>query len=101
VLVNLTYVALLWETFERAEETEISAQARRMMRVRSFFDVGSLHYRDGAVGQISPLRLGTGLLLFGLLSPAGSSPGRRSGYQNFCNFKGSLASEGMVSRRGQ
>jgi hypothetical protein len=29
-------VALLWETFERAEEKEISAQARRMMRVRSF-----------------------------------------------------------------
>jgi uncharacterized membrane protein len=36
VLVNVTYVALLWETFERAEEKEISAQARRMMRVRSF-----------------------------------------------------------------
>ena len=36
VLVNLTYVALLWETFERAEEREISAQAGRMMRVRSF-----------------------------------------------------------------
>src|SRR5215469_1541277 len=36
VLVNVTYVALLWETFERAQETEISAQARRMMRVRSF-----------------------------------------------------------------
>jgi uncharacterized membrane protein len=35
VLVNMTYVALLWETFERAQESEISAQARRMMRVRS------------------------------------------------------------------
>src|SRR5215469_14358119 len=31
VLVNVTYVALLWETFERTEESDISAQARRMM----------------------------------------------------------------------
>jgi hypothetical protein len=41
VLVNVTYVALLWETFERAEEREISAQARRMMRVRSFLTLGA------------------------------------------------------------
>jgi uncharacterized membrane protein len=41
VLVNVTYVALLWETFERAEESEISAQARRMMRVRSFLTLGA------------------------------------------------------------
>ena len=41
MLVNVTYVALLWETFERAEESEISAQARRMMRVRSFLTLGA------------------------------------------------------------
>jgi hypothetical protein len=41
VLVNVTYVALPWETFERAEEEEISAQARRMMRVRSFVTLGA------------------------------------------------------------
>ena len=40
VLVNITYMALLWETFERADEREISAQARRMMRVRSFLTLG-------------------------------------------------------------
>jgi uncharacterized membrane protein len=41
VFVNFTYVALLWETFERAEESEVSAQARRMMRVRSFLTLGA------------------------------------------------------------
>jgi TMEM175 potassium channel family protein len=41
VLVNVTYVALLWETFERTDESEISAQARRMMRVRSFLTLGA------------------------------------------------------------
>jgi len=41
VLVNITYVALLWETFERAEERETSGQARRMMRVRSFLTLGT------------------------------------------------------------
>ena len=41
VLVNVTYVALLWETFERAKESEISAHARRMMRVRSFLTLGA------------------------------------------------------------
>jgi len=41
VLVNVTYVALLWETFERADEREISAQARHMMRVRSFLTLGA------------------------------------------------------------
>jgi uncharacterized membrane protein len=41
VFVNVTYVALLWETFERAEENEISTQARRMMRVRSFMTLGA------------------------------------------------------------
>ena len=41
VLVNITYVALLWETFERAEEGEVSAQARRMMRLRSFLTLGA------------------------------------------------------------
>jgi uncharacterized membrane protein len=40
VLVNITYVALLWETFERADGNEISAQARRMMRARSFLTLG-------------------------------------------------------------
>ena len=41
MLVNVTYVALLWETFERAEEKEISAQSRRMMRVRSFLTLAA------------------------------------------------------------
>ena len=41
VLVNVTYVALLWETFERAEEREVPAHARRMMRVRSFLTLGA------------------------------------------------------------
>jgi uncharacterized membrane protein len=41
VLVNVTYVALLRETLERAEEREISAHARRMMRVRSFLTLGA------------------------------------------------------------
>lgn len=41
MLVNITYVALLWETFERAEETEVSAQARHMMRLRSFLTLGA------------------------------------------------------------
>jgi uncharacterized membrane protein len=41
VLVNISYVALLWETFERIEETEISPRTRRMMRVRSFLTLGT------------------------------------------------------------
>jgi uncharacterized membrane protein len=41
VLVNTTYVALLWETFERVESSEISAQSRRMMRVRSFLTLAA------------------------------------------------------------
>jgi uncharacterized membrane protein len=41
VLVNVTYVALLRETLERAEEREISAHARRMMRARSFLTLGA------------------------------------------------------------
>jgi uncharacterized membrane protein len=77
VLVNMTYVALVRETFERADESEISAQARRMMRLRSFFTLGGLHDRDGGIGQISPVRPGAGLLLFALLSAAGASAGCR------------------------
>jgi len=41
VLVNVTYVALLGETCEQAEETEISPPARRLMRVRSVLRVGA------------------------------------------------------------
>jgi len=41
VLVNVTYVALLCETFERAEEKEVSPHARRMMRVRSLLTLGA------------------------------------------------------------
>jgi uncharacterized membrane protein len=41
VFVNVTYIALLWETFERAGEEEISTQARRMMRARSFLTLGA------------------------------------------------------------
>ena len=41
MLVNVTYVALLWETFEKADEREVSAHARRMMRVRSFLTLGA------------------------------------------------------------
>jgi uncharacterized membrane protein len=75
VLVNVTYVALLRETLEQAEDREISAHARRMMRVRSFLTLGA-DCRDGGISQISSVRPGAGLLLFGLLSAAGSSTRR-------------------------
>jgi hypothetical protein len=73
VLVNLTYVALLWETFERAEESEISAQARRMMRVRSFLTLGAFTIAM-VVSSSFAVGLGAGLLLFTLLSTAEGSP---------------------------
>jgi uncharacterized membrane protein len=41
VLVNVTYMALLRETFERAEESEVPAQARHMMRLRAFLTLGA------------------------------------------------------------
>jgi hypothetical protein len=76
------FVALLWETFERAEESEISVQARRMMLVRSFLTLGV--FTVAMVLSVKfPLRLGAGVLLFGLLSPAGRSERRRSRYQDF------------------
>jgi uncharacterized membrane protein len=41
VLVNGTYLAPFWQTFERTGERDISAQARRMMRLRSFLTLGA------------------------------------------------------------
>jgi uncharacterized membrane protein len=41
VFVNVTYVALLRETLEQAEEVEISARALRMMRMRSYLTLGA------------------------------------------------------------
>jgi uncharacterized membrane protein len=65
VLVNITYVALLWETFEQAEEREIPAQARRMMRVRSFLTLGAF-----AIAMVLSVKFplyGLGLICFCLV----------------------------------
>lgn len=80
VLVNVSYVALLWETFERAEEREISAQARRMMRVRS-----SLTLRAFSIATVLSVKFplyGLGLvcccLVFYLRPEAPHTAGERS-----------------------
>jgi hypothetical protein len=81
VLVNVTYVALPWETFERAEEREISAHARRMMRVRSF-----LHWELFAIAMVLSVRFpfyGLGLVCCCLIfylrpeAPRGACEGTR------------------------
>jgi hypothetical protein len=65
VLVNVKYVVLLWETFERAEEREISDQARRMMRVRSFLTLGA--FTIAMVLSVKFPLYGLGLVCFCLL----------------------------------
>jgi uncharacterized membrane protein len=79
VLVNVTYVALLWETLERAEEIKTSARATHDASA-IVFNVGNFHGRDGAVGQVSLVWIRARQLLFSLLSTARSSPRRRSRY---------------------
>ena len=73
MLVNVTCVTLLWETFERAEEREISTQAPRVMRVRSFLTLGV--FTIAMVVSIKFPLWGLGLIypLPGLLFAAGSS----------------------------
>jgi uncharacterized membrane protein len=80
VLVNITYVALLWETFERAEESEVSAQTRRAMRLRSFLTLGA--FTIAMVLSVKFPAYGLGLvgscLVFYLRPEAPHSGGERS-----------------------
>jgi uncharacterized membrane protein len=69
VLVNVTYMGLLWETFQRSDERELTACATHDATA-IVLDLGSLYFRDVAFDQISLVWLGTGLLLPGLLSTA-------------------------------
>jgi len=80
VLVNITYVALLWETFEQAEESEVSAQARRMMRLRSFLTLGAFTIAMVLSVKFPPYGLGlVGCsLVFYLRPQAPHSGGERS-----------------------
>jgi hypothetical protein len=72
VLVNVTYVALLWETFERADQSEISAQARRMMRLRSFLTLGV--FTTAMVVAVKYPLYGLGLVCCCLLLSAAGTP---------------------------
>jgi uncharacterized membrane protein len=80
VLVNITYVALLWETFEQAEESEVSAQARRTMRLRSFLTLGAFTIAMVLSVKFPPYGLGLVgcCLVFYLRPEAPHSAGERS-----------------------
>jgi len=53
VLVNVTCVALLWETFERTEESENFSAGAAHDASASVPDLGSFYYLDGGDGQVS------------------------------------------------
>lgn len=40
VFVNITYLALCWESVDRASQTNISQRVRRLFRMRSFITIG-------------------------------------------------------------
>jgi len=40
VFVNITYLALCWESVDRASQTNISRRVRRLFRMRSFITIG-------------------------------------------------------------
>jgi uncharacterized membrane protein len=80
VLVNITYVALLWETFERAEETEVPAQVRRRMRLRSLLTLGAFTIAMLVSIKLPPYGLGLVgcCLVFYLRPQASQSASERS-----------------------